>query len=291
MENIGKILGIYKILDIDKQQQKRKYYICECQKCKNIVSVRADSVKKSKNCKMCKYPNLTGKRFGSLTVIKKANKKDKNGHLYWDCQCDCGNCVTILGTNLTQGYTKSCGCLHSEIISKLTFQDLTGQKFSKLTVIERAKEKEKNSGIVVFKCLCECGTICYVRASSLKNGTTKSCGCMRSAGEYEIRKILNFYKITFITEYTFSDLPKRRFDFAIFSDENKLCCLIEYDGKQHFQFIKTWHKTMEGFNASVQRDKEKDEYCKQNNIKLYRIKYDDDLETEMNKIITENNLL
>ena len=44
---------------------------------------------------------------------------------------------------------------------------------------------------------------------------------------------MKYNKINFINEYIFSNLPNRRFDFAIFKND-KLCCLIEYDGKQHF---------------------------------------------------------
>lgn len=292
MKNIGKIINIYKVLDIDKQrtkETKRKYYLCECQKCGNIVSVRADGLLKRKNCKMCRYPNLVGKQFGRLTVIKKSDKKDKVGHLYWKCHCECGKNITVLGTSLIEGSTKSCGCLHSELCSNLFFKDLSGQRFGKLTVIERAKEKEKNNR-VVFKCLCDCGTICYVQSNNLKNGHTQSCGCIKSIGEYQIREILNNNKINFINEYIFSNLPNRRFDFAIFKND-KLCCLIEYDGKQHFHFVNTWHQTEEEFNNSLLRDREKDDYCKQNNIKLYRIKYTDDIKAEINKILRENKLI
>lgn len=55
------------------------------------------------------------------------------------------------------------------------FQDLTGQKFGRLTVIKLAG-KEKY-GTYRWLCKCECGNEVEVRASSLKNGNTKSCGC------------------------------------------------------------------------------------------------------------------
>ena len=55
--------------------------------------------------------------------------------------------------------------------------DLKGQKFGKLTVIERAENKGKNTR---WLCLCECGNKTIVHAISLRSGSTKSCGCYKS---------------------------------------------------------------------------------------------------------------
>ena len=57
-------------------------------------------------------------------------------------------------------------------------QDLTGQKFNRLTVLSRALSRGKGRKSKVFwNCLCECGKVLECRADSLKNGHTKSCGC------------------------------------------------------------------------------------------------------------------
>ena len=55
------------------------------------------------------------------------------------------------------------------------FQDLTGQRFTKLTVIERAPN---HNGDTMWLCQCDCGTYSVVPAYRLKSGETKSCGCM-----------------------------------------------------------------------------------------------------------------
>ena len=59
--------------------------------------------------------------------------------------------------------------------------DLTGNKYGKLTVISRGDDYVSPSGkrYVSWKCLCECGNTVNVRASRLKNATTRSCGCLR----------------------------------------------------------------------------------------------------------------
>lgn len=59
--------------------------------------------------------------------------------------------------------------------------DLTGQKFGKLTVIERVENyiDPKGRQRSRWLCKCECGDIIVVVGSSLKRGATTSCGCAR----------------------------------------------------------------------------------------------------------------
>ncbi len=54
--------------------------------------------------------------------------------------------------------------------------DLTGKKFGRLTVLGRTKNSKKR--YVEWKCRCECGAITVVQGGNLKNGATKSCGCL-----------------------------------------------------------------------------------------------------------------
>lgn len=61
-----------------------------------------------------------------------------------------------------------------------TTMDLTGEKFGRLLVLERSENKSKNRE-KVYKCLCECGNITFVRSYYLRSGTTKSCGCLARA--------------------------------------------------------------------------------------------------------------
>ena len=62
---------------------------------------------------MPKLINLIGKRFGRLTVIKRA-EKDKWGSYKWLCLCDCGEKTMVIGSSLKKNRTKSCGCLLKE---------------------------------------------------------------------------------------------------------------------------------------------------------------------------------
>ena len=91
-----------------------------------------------------------------------------------------------------------------------------GQKFNRWTVVSY-KGKDRN-GKHSFECRCDCGTVCVVSSRDLLDGSTKSCGCLKSFGELIISKWLSDNKIDFEREYSFKDLiwiKPLRFDFKI----------------------------------------------------------------------------
>lgn len=57
---------------------------------------------------MGKYEDLTGRRFGMLTVISRAD--NRGTQVMWNCLCDCGSISIACGNNLRRGSTRSCGC-------------------------------------------------------------------------------------------------------------------------------------------------------------------------------------
>lgn len=57
--------------------------------------------------------DILGQTFGRLTV-KSRDGTDNFGRSTWGCVCSCGEEVTVVGSRLTSGNTKSCGCLVSE---------------------------------------------------------------------------------------------------------------------------------------------------------------------------------
>ena len=61
-----------------------------------------------------KYKNQIGKKYGKLLILEEDKNINKRG-TYYKCQCDCGNIKTVLGFNIINGRTKSCGCITKEI--------------------------------------------------------------------------------------------------------------------------------------------------------------------------------
>ena len=125
---------------------------------------------------MAKLKNLIGQKFGRLLVVDRA-ENDEYGRAMWICSCDCGNqeLIIVRSQHLIRGSIKSCGCLSRER------EDLTGQRFHKLVVLSSAQDHIKPNGyrVAQWNCKCDCGNLTVVDGTSLKNGHTKSCGCLQ----------------------------------------------------------------------------------------------------------------
>ena len=67
-----------------------------------------------------KFVDLTGQRFGRLTVIKRVENNGKK--VMWLCRCDCGNETTVFSGYLRNGDTKSCGCLSKDKLRERRFK-------------------------------------------------------------------------------------------------------------------------------------------------------------------------
>lgn len=66
---------------------------------------------------MPKFNDLTGMRFGRLTVIERV--ENRGNYAMWRCRCDCGGETITRTSSLKNGHTKSCGCRQKQIVSKL----------------------------------------------------------------------------------------------------------------------------------------------------------------------------
>lgn len=107
--------------------------------------------------------------------------------------------------------------------------------------------------------------------------------CNSSKGELLIKMILEDNNIKFEPQKTFDDCRGKKnklpFDFY-------LPCynaIIEFDGRQHFEEVNRWgHHKLE---ITQERDAIKNNYCKSNNISLIRIRYDEDIEQRVIKLL------
>lgn len=128
--------------------------------------------------------NIDGRRFGRLLVIGTIRKPGEKPRC--KCQCDCGNVFWAAKASLIHGKTKSCGCLRREHAKLMGLKNGNpaydvgdGDKVGRLTILsdfihpDRPKESYK-------LCQCDCGVEVAVRFARLRNGTIKSCGCLRS---------------------------------------------------------------------------------------------------------------
>lgn len=151
---------------------------CRCD-CGNEIFVESRRLKPGVvySCGCEKTPDeigkdLTGLRFGKLTVLKKSENKAKDGNPLWLCRCDCGTITETTKRRLVTGSTRSCGCGR-----KPPLKDWIGKRFGMLTVLSYAR---KENGFHIWHCRCDCGNEVDVRQSNLQSGWSASCGCARS---------------------------------------------------------------------------------------------------------------
>lgn len=133
-----------------------------------------------------KKNDLTGQKFGKLTVIRRAGL-EKN-RVIWECRCDCGNTAYTTTGRLRKGISQNCGC--EKIPGRRMRNDLTGQRFGNLTAI-RPTGRTNSTGILMWECRCDCGNIIEVGSSSLKRGNNKSCGCLKIKSQRMVRDRLH----------------------------------------------------------------------------------------------------
>lgn len=275
-----------------------KKWICQCD-CGKVKSIYVGNVKrgltKSCGCLHSKLVSekltrdLTFQKYGMLTVKYRDFTKPKSEGVYWICDCDCGNEVSVLSQSLTSGNTQSCGCLKSKLTSERLSLKLEGQKFEKLSVIKRNGTfvGEDGTQYSLWLCKCDCGTYKNIKGHDLVRGSVTSCGCTISRGEEKIRKFLNESNINFDTQYGFKDLKSNKgwmlkFDFAILNDKDELIALIEYQGQQHYDDSYGWF----GEQQRNTTDTQKKDYCKLHDIKLFEISYKDDIELSLKNILS-----
>lgn len=161
---IGQTFGEWTVIAHDKSKHNHDWCICSCGT-KKSVDRYCLRTGQSKSCgckrtwpkeahekaaeasKQRHLQNATeqiGKKYGKLTVLKPVLKtlNDGSNRYFYECQCDCGNIVTVNGHNLFNGHTISCGCINSkanELMAKIL--DSYGVKYQREYRFSDCKDK------------------------------------------------------------------------------------------------------------------------------------------------------
>lgn len=290
--SIGQELGPYKLKLLKHLGHGKGLF--ECSECHEPFKAEYCAVLTGRHytcgCGHSRVKDLKGKRFGRLVVLEFTGETTEQGNALWKCRCDCGNIAVVSAGKLTSYAVQSCGCLrhtHQKETNHGLILKLSGKRFGKLVALFRFRK----DGMFYYRCLCDCGREADVRVSSLINGNTQSCGCLKSKGEKRIADWLIENHIKFEKEKEFSDCInpqtgwRLRFDFYL----SKYRCCLEYDGRQH---VEGWiyHRDRKESALTIQkRDEVKNQYCLSHNIPLYRISYLEynNIENRLSEILEE----
>ena len=261
-------------------------WLCLCD-CGNLVVVIGSALKNG-NTKSCgclqkekatqRWENyreehdVIGQKFGRLTALEFVGVEHQEAMYRFSCEC--GNIIVRSLHAVKTGNTQSCGCLLNDFLD-LTKYDVIGRRFGKLTV--RSYAGINKYGGTDFECICDCGNTIITSRNSLTQGNVKTCGCVRSIGENNIKSILDNNNITYEPQYSFHDLISEfggypLYDFAILNNENGVERLIEFDGEQHKKPY-DYFGGEEKFLKVQKNDALKNQYALSHNIPLVRIPY------------------
>ena len=181
---VGKRFGKLTVISRNPQMEDRYYtWNCRCE-CGGEITVNTKRltrgtvtncgcIPKTKQLRGSIPADLTGKVFGSLTVLERAENIGQRSA--WLCRCECGNEIAVLTSDLRREKAKSCGCKTHEFPY---YRELTGERIGFLTVI-RKTDKRDYKGSVLWQCHCDCGNDVLYSEDLLVHGNVKSCGCYR----------------------------------------------------------------------------------------------------------------
>lgn len=229
--------------------------------------------------------DYTGETHDCWYVIERDfNPRSKSHSTFWKCQCqNCGNIASVRKEDLDKN-PRSCNNCKGQTVRQVFEENgktktpiHIGDRFGMLTIIGPA-DKEYRGKKGYWKCKCDCGNIVHVRREHLlgrdsTRGRTISCGCSQiSSGELKIKQVLDKANIPYKYQYRAESLKQYPFDFAILNSDGTIKKLIEYNGGQHYKPVEHFGGE-ETFERQKERDKIKQDWCKENGIEVVVIPY------------------
>lgn len=128
--------------------------------------------------------DYTNQEFGDFVVLEYVGRGSSGAE--WKVKCkNCGKTAVYPIKSLRRGMTRRCKFCGTKA------ENLTGQKFDRLRVIERVErtpDVNPSDRSARWLCKCDCGNTIIVSAHSLKSGNTRSCGCLGK----EVRFVNNY---------------------------------------------------------------------------------------------------
>ena len=124
--------------------------------------------------------DLTGNKYGRLTVLGDDGTRTKSGKVLWLCLCECGNTTYVRADHLKNGSVVSCGCLNEEKKHE-RFKDFTNAETDNFIIVDRAYSKNQR---IYWNCICKhCGNHIELQSNQIERYS--SCGCKQNRSTKE----------------------------------------------------------------------------------------------------------
>lgn len=229
---------------------------------------------------MGKFVDLTGQKFGRLTVLERVYRQQSKKTL-WKCKCDCGNITISDSQDLRTGRAKSCGCYRKELFNDIPKERIWHPiKKCAPWMLQYFADEDKHYaeyGIYSNKRIYPVCPICGNKSDhkvmigtiySHRGFGCRKCGYFkRSMGERITESILTRLCVSFKPEDRVSTDSMMRYDFYL-PDFN---VAIEIDGSLGHGMKTFRQHDKSDIQHSVLLDKLKDKIARKNGIELIRI--------------------
>lgn len=239
---IGNHFGDIRVVAYLENESKQKHHYivgCVCMRCGKYFTMPAYTIiyQNKTSCGDCahkewsesKVENLVGKKFGTLTVLKRiyGRKKTTNERSSrWLCRCDCGEITECSRQRLVYHENPTCPrCVKKKVADK-RIQDLTGKRFGKLVVLECIPEVYQLTGrrknrASHWLCQCDCGNQKVVSSGELRSGATQTCGCGRAVSSLWERRIIGAVSVAF-PQFTVRGYQNNGTQLRLYYSEHKI---------------------------------------------------------------------
>lgn len=274
-----------------------KKILIHCNQCNRDFWQLPSSHLRGHGCKWCiKEIHKNNRTITKKEWLHRFKAIHKDKYTYLDIPLGIKNKITIqcntCGNIFKQGkqiHESGCGC---PVCNKTT---ITKEKFiNKVECVHNhsyeynLNEYTKADEYINIKCK-RCNRIFKQKAAKHLQG--QGCPyCNQSKGETAIARYLNQHKIKFKIQHRFNDCrDKRPLPFDFYLPNHNIC--IEYQGEQHYNYklflglYKDKKRAHEAFKLQQKHDKIKRNFCKNNQIYLLEIKYNEKLETKLKKFL------
>lgn len=279
-------------------QKAREKIIIKNNLCGHIYKISPDNLLRGKGCPLCAMKNFLDIRKPSLSHVE--NIINKSGFIYMSGYKNSKSLVTVK--------CKDCGEIKKYIFSnfytlrpKCSIRLKKAQEYKRQNEVKKYVKGKNIQNKFQFKSWLKETTNDEIKMignfPSNIYGETKfkhlKCNrtfikcihamriggmcpyCNESHGEVKTAKWLNDNKISFIKQYTFDNCKyKKAMPFDFYLPDKKVA--IEYDGEQHYKPVKFFGGVKQ-FRIQQKRDNIKNEYCRNNGIKLIRIRDRDNI--------------
>ena len=259
--------------------------VLQCLDCGRRIEVNTGELFRSRRkhiCSKCHYKRLDTKSnedIISKRLLLKGHEnfsffmKERKGIRHNMVSFICGKCGHLnekeVANFLKQKYECSfCEGTKESKDTDIFISQLKERHGENLSLISEYHNANTN---ITIRCNC-CGFIRQVKPNAiLASGYCPKCGKKASKGEQRIKKFLDNANIKFESQKYFSDwkIGIHYFDFYI-PDYN---LVLEYHGRQHYEFVSHFHGTEENFQYRLLKDKIKKETALSQNLNYVSISY------------------